>query len=164
MRVLIIFALVLAGCGGNVATQEPDAAVATPELTASPTREPTPTPTPDERAAYRAEVCGVIDPLVMAVGEQMAPALDAVFDEDPQAAARERTKLDLLIGDLLAALETGPDYAGARTMETRLEAGIDAFQNGLDAAEEGAFEEATGFFEVGLELFNDAKSEFVEVC
>lgn len=167
MRLPVAIALVaLAGCGstgteGSV-DREPSANVSTPSPT--PTAPLTPSPTPDDRAAYRAETCATIDPLVIAVGAQMAPALDAVFEGDRQAAARERTKLDLLIGDLLAALETGPDYAGARTLETRLDASVTAFQDGLDAAVQSDFEGAAGYFEVGLELFNEAKAEFAEVC
>lgn len=168
-RLLLIAAMAaaLVACGASTATTGADGSGGlhpSGSATQAATLTPSPAATPDEHSAYRAEVCELIDPLVVAVGTQMGPALDAVFEDDRQAAARERTRLDVIVGDLLAALESGPDFAGARTLETRLEASVSAFQSGLDAAEEGDFEAAAGFFEVGGELFADAKAEFAEVC
>lgn len=169
----VLLVAALAACGGTTAEtfSEIGDGLPTVEPSESPTPEPTPSPTPDERAAYQDAVCDVIDPLVMAVGEQMGPALDALADDDAQAAARERAQLDVLVDDLLAAMESGPNYAEARTMETRLAASVRAFQDGLDAYEEGsrnldptAMQEATGLFEVSSELFAEAVTEFASVC
>lgn len=168
-RVCLLVALAaLAGCGGEVVSESfSDVG----ETLASATTEPTPTPTPDERAAYRDAVCDVIDPLIMAAGRQMGPALDALAEDDAQSAARERAKLEVLADDVRDALELGPDYVAARTFETRLTASLDTFLEGLDAFERGqtefdpsAFEQASGLFEASIDLYNEAKGEFQVVC
>jgi len=160
---VMVFALLFAGCGTNRAAESVEPVIS-PSFLATPTAEPTASPTPDVGAQYRTTVCDVIDPLVIAIGEQMAPALDAVFEGDLQATARERARLDVIIDDLFAALDAGEDYAPAGAMERRLVASIEAFNSGLDAASEGRYEEAAGLFEVGSDLFAEAKDEFARVC
>jgi hypothetical protein len=97
----------------------------------------------------------------------MGPVLNAVFDEDPQALAREGAALTLLIDDLLDALDRAPDYAPARRFESRLTASLDLFVEALVLAQEGlerfdndSILEATGLFEASLDAFNEAKSEY----
>jgi hypothetical protein len=165
LLVLMLVATMMASCGStdvSATTEATATGIAIP--TSEPTPKAIPSPTIDERTAYQDAVCDVIDPLVMAVGRQMAPALEALNDGDAQAAARERTRLDVLIEDMLAALEAGPDYSEARTMETRLEASVTAFQDGLDAFGDGSYGEATGLFEVSSELFDEAVTEFGRIC
>lgn len=167
-----VLAAIVSGCGGQVASETfSEVAETLPTESATPSPETTPSPTPDEREAYQDAVCDVIDPLIMAAGEQMGPALDALANDDAQAAARERAHLNVLVGDVRAVLETGPDYAAARTFETRLAASLDAFLAGLEAFEEGsrnsdttAIQEAAGLFEVSGELFAEATAEFGVVC
>ncbi|MDQ3401898.1 MAG: hypothetical protein M3548_00695 [Actinomycetota bacterium] len=113
----------------------------------------------------------MIDPLIMAAGAQMGPTLDALANDDAQSAARERAKLDVLVDDVRAALEQGPDLAAARTFETRLTASLGTFLDGLDAFERGsteldasAFDEASGLFEASSDLFDEATMEFGVVC
>lgn len=150
----------LAACGAQVAE------TASP-VTASPSATPSAEPTVDPESAYAAAVCTDVVNAVPAIGRQMEPVLDAVFAEDAQALAREGAELQLLIADLLDALDRAPDYPPARKFESRLRASLDLFVRGIEAAQEGlaAFDEdklkeGTGLFETSLSSFNEAKSEY----